>query len=125
VNGLTGNLDADTGGAPLSVSRIAAANATVTTEDGSARLAFTSAPDNVLVSTGGGPAWLTFARAPGAVAVSTYDGSADVEVPGGQYTVTAESDGGPQQVSIASSPGAHHTISVNTGGGPLTIEPRG
>jgi hypothetical protein len=124
VSDLTGQLDVSTNGGPLSARGLAARDAIVTTDGGTARLTFASAPDNVQVSTNGGPAWLTFAKAPGDVVVSTDGGSAALYLPGGPYAVTAESDGGPQQIAVAADPGARRFISVNTASGPLRIEPR-
>jgi len=124
LNGLTGNLAADTGGGPITAGGVAAARASVTTEDGSAVLGFSTAPGYVLVDTGGGPAQLTFDRVPATVLVDTEDGAATLNVPGGPYAISAASDGGPQTVAVPSSVAAHNSLTVNTGGGPLQIGPR-
>ncbi len=92
VNGLTGDLDADTGGGPFA-GDLSAGRASVLTEDGSVALTFASAPAYVFVDTGGGPAQLTFDQPPAAVMLSTENGSASVSVPGGPYSVTADSRG--------------------------------
>ncbi len=63
----------------------------------------TGLADTVLVSTDGGPVTMT--------------------VPGGPYALTAGSDGGPQQVGIATDPAAHRSITVASGGGALRIGP--
>jgi hypothetical protein len=103
INGLTGPLDADTGGGNLLASSVDTPAATVVTGGGEARIAFTAAPDAVFVSTGGGPAALT--------------------LPGGPYALTASSYGGSEAVGIATSPAAGRSITVTTGGGSLRIEP--
>lgn len=56
--------------------------------------------------------------------LSTENGSASVSVPGGPYSVTADSGGGSQTVDIPTAPAAHRTLSVSTEGGPLEIVPR-
>jgi hypothetical protein len=103
VNGLTGALSADTAGGPLLARNIAAATATVITGGGSAGIGFTAVPDTVVVSTDSGPATLT--------------------VPGGPYLLTADTDGGPELVGIATDPAARPAITITTGGGQLQIEP--
>jgi hypothetical protein len=105
LDGLAGGLRADTGGGELDAQGVAAATATVTTGGGDARIAFAAAPDAVTVSTDGG--------------------SATLAVPRGPYAVTANSDGGNQSVQIATDPAAHRTITINSGGGPLLVQPPG
>lgn len=46
-------------------------------------------------------------------------------LPGGPYAVTAESFGGPEQVTVPTSPSAASTVSVITDGGGLRITPSG
>jgi hypothetical protein len=58
------------------------------------------------------------------VMVSTENGSASLSVPGGPYSVTADSGGGSQTLNIPTAPAAHHTLTVSTDGGPLEIVPR-
>lgn len=123
VNGLTGPLRADTSGGNLSARGVAATAASVTTDGGSAAIAFTRASDTVTVSTGGGPAAIAFTEAPDTVLVSTDGGPAVLTVPGGPYAVTADSGGGPQWVGIATDPAARASITVTSGGGPLRIQP--
>jgi hypothetical protein len=103
VDGLTGPLDADTGGGALLASGVDTATATVVTGGGEARIGFTAAPDAVFVSTDGGRVALT--------------------VPGGPYALTANTYGGSEAVRIVTDPAASRSITVTTGGGPLRIEP--
>lgn len=103
VQSLTGPLRADTSGGPLVAQDLDAATVVVTTDGGSARIGFAAAPDSVSVSTASGPALLT--------------------VPGGPYALTADSEGGPESVSIATSPTAPRSITISTSGGPLQIAP--
>jgi len=103
LRGVTGPLRADTGGGDLTAQDLATATATMTT--------------------GGGPATVTFAKAPESVSVSTDGGAVILAVPGGPYAVAADSNGGPQSVTIATDPAARPALTVTTGGGPLRIEP--
>ena len=103
LNGTAGALHADTNGGPLSGQGVDAATADVSTDGGSARIAFSAAPDTVTLSTEGGPATLT--------------------VPGGPYALTTDSDGVPQSVGIATDPAARRSMTVISDGGSLQIEP--
>jgi hypothetical protein len=101
VNSLTGALHADTGGGNLIAEGISGSVVTATTEGGNVRLGFAAAPDTVQVSTGAG--------------------DADLTVPGGPYALTADSGGGPEVISIATSLAATRSINVSTEGGALRI----
>jgi hypothetical protein len=125
VTGLTGPLDADTGGGSLLARDIVAVTATVSTEGGNADMAFTNAPQLVSVDSGGGTTRIAFAAAPQSVSVTTEGGNALLTVPGGPYAVTAQSEGGPQYVDISASPTAHRSITVDSGGGLLSIQAGG
>ena len=105
VRGLSGPLRAETEGGPLVAQDLAAATATITTGGGSAVVSFAAVPENVSVSTEGGPVVLA--------------------VPGGPYRLNADSEGGPQSVGIATDPTALPSITVNSGGGSLRVEPPG
>jgi hypothetical protein len=125
MTGLTGPLDADTGGGTLLARDIAAVTATVNTEGGDADIAFTNAPELVSVDSGGGNARVGFAAAPQSVSISTQGGNALLTVPGGPYALTTESEGGSQYVYIPTSPTAHRSITVDSGGGLLSIQAGG
>jgi hypothetical protein len=103
LDGLTGALDADTDGGPVTAQGLGSATASITTDGGNARIAFTAAPDSLTVSTDGGLATLT--------------------VPGGPYALTADTNGGPESVAIPTDPAARRLITVRTGSGPLQIGP--
>jgi hypothetical protein len=103
VAGLVGALNVDTGNAPFIAQGVDASTATVSTDGGNARIAFTAPPDSVTVSTDGGTAFLT--------------------VPGGPYALTADSDGGPEMVRIPTNPAASRSLTVSTAGAPLRIVP--
>jgi hypothetical protein len=106
VNGLTGSLQADSAGGPAALTDIRAQTATVTTGGGSGRLVFHIVPELVNLSTDGGPALL--------------------DVPGGPYALNADSDGGPELVrGVTADPSAARSITVTSGGGPLTVGPAG
>ena len=68
---------------------------------------------------------VTFATAPEKVSVSTDGGPATLAVPGGPYNLNANSEGGLQSVRIATDPTALPLITVDSGGGPLRVEPSG
>jgi Putative adhesin len=122
VTGLTGPLDADTGGGALLARDVAAVTATVSTEGGNADIAFTNGPQLVSVDSGGGTARVAFAGAPQSVSITAEGGDALLTVPGGPYAVTAQSEGGPQYVDISANPTAHRSITVDSGGGLLSIQ---
>ena len=103
VIGLTGALTADTGSGDVNASGVASATARVTTEGGSAWMSFTTAPQSVLVTTGSGDAVLV--------------------LPGGPYDVNAQSENGPELVSVPVSPAAARIVSVSTSGGELQVKP--
>jgi hypothetical protein len=105
VRELSGPLRAETEGGSLVAQDLAAATATITTGGGSAMVSFAAVPENVSVSTEGGPVVLA--------------------VPGGPYRLNADSEGGPQSVGIATDPTAQPSITVNSGGGSLRVEPPG
>jgi hypothetical protein len=104
VKGLTGPLRADTDGGSAVVTGLTAATAAVSTGSGQAEIAFAAAPESVTVSTVRGPVSLA--------------------VPGGPYALTANSDGAPQLIGIATSSAADRSITVSTGGGQLVISSR-
>jgi hypothetical protein len=105
VRGLSGPLRAETEGGTLLAQDIASATATITTGGGSAMVSFATVAENVSVRTEGGPVVLA--------------------VPGGPYRLNADSEGGPQSVGIATDPTALPSITVNSGGGSLRVEPPG
>jgi hypothetical protein len=105
LNGLNGPLHADTDGGRLQAKDVDAATATVITDGGEARIGFSAAPDTVVISTDGG--------------------TVELAVPGGPYALTTDSNGGPQLVRIATNAAARRSITVTTGGGPLTIRAGG
>jgi hypothetical protein len=105
VNGLTGALQADSAGGPAVLTDIRAQMAVVTTGGGSGRLVFDAVPELVNLSTDGGPASL--------------------DVPGGPYALNADGDGGPESVQVATDPSASRSLTVTSGGGPLTVSPAG
>jgi hypothetical protein len=104
INGLTGPLRADTDGGSAVATGLTSATASVSTGSGLAQIAFAAAPESVTVSTVRGPVSLA--------------------VPGGPYALTANSDGAPQIIGIATSSAAGRSITVSTGGGQLTISSR-
>lgn len=125
LNGLTGTLNASTGGGNVVARDVAAAKATVTTENGEAQIGFAGRQDTVTVLSGGGDAQLWFAAPPRTVTVNTEGGAALLSVPGGPYALTTDAADTPQTIEIATAPGASRSINVTTAGGPVQIEPPG
>lgn len=105
VDGLTGTLNADSGGAPVMAVDIAAPSAVIATEGGSAFVSYSAAPASVTIHTDGGPARLA--------------------VPGGPYALTADSGDGPETVGIPFADTAARSITIGTDGGTLLVEPAG
>ncbi len=135
----TGAANLDSGGAPVSATRIGG-SLTVSTETGSLLVdglsgalhadtgggsltALDVGAAAATVSTDGGDARIAFSAAPQQVTVSTDGGLAALTVPGGPYALTADSSGGPQSVGIATDPSARRSITVTSGGGPVQIAP--
>jgi hypothetical protein len=120
---IRGPLTVNTGGGPLSLRAVSGPLRAET--DGGTLIAQDIAAATATMTTGGGPAMVTFATAPEKVSVITDGGSATLAVPGGPYNLTANSEGGPQSVRIATDPTALPSITINSGGGPLQVEPSG
>jgi hypothetical protein len=120
---IRGPLTVNTGGGPLSLRAVSGPLRAET--DGGTLIAQDIAAATATITTGGGPAMVTFATAPEKVLVSTDGGPATLAVPGGPYNLTADSGGGPQSVRIATDPTALPSITINSGGGPLRVEPPG
>ncbi len=135
----TGAANLDSGGAPVSATRIGG-SLTVSTEGGpllvdglsgalradtggGSLTALGVGAAAATVSTDGGDARIAFSAAPQQVTVSTDGGLAALTVPGGPYALTADSSGGPQSVGIATDPSARSSITVSSGGGPVQIAP--
>jgi hypothetical protein len=137
--GLTGTVHADTGGGPLDATGIHGTSV-ITTDGGELNvrgLTGTLQADSgqgpadlrdvtspaVTVTTGGGEGYVQFAAAPQSVTLSTDGGPAQLVVPGGPYALTTDSDDGPESVHIPTDPSAARTLTVTSGGGPLTVSP--
>jgi hypothetical protein len=103
ASGVTGALNVDTGGGPLSAASLTSPSAVVRGEGGGVSLGFLTAPALIHVDTGGGDASLS--------------------VPGGPYSVTADTGGSQESVLIPTSIDASNSISVTTEGGNLQIAP--
>lgn len=135
----TGAADLDSGGAPVSATRI---GGSLTVSTGGGSLLVDGVSGALRADTGGGPltargvgaaaatlstdggdAQIAFSAAPQQVTLSTNGGLAALTVPGGPYALTADSAGGPQSVGIATDPSARPSIMVSSGGGPVQIEP--
>jgi hypothetical protein len=116
---IRGPLTVNTGGGPLSLRAVSGPLRAET--DGGTLIAQDIAAATATMTTGGGPAMVTFATAPEKVSVITDGGSVTLAVPGGPYNLTANSEGGPQSVRIATDPTALPSITVYSGGGPLRV----
>jgi hypothetical protein len=138
VSGVAG-ADLDSGGGPVSATRIAGP-LTVRTSGGPLLIDGLTGPLDADTSSGpvtaqglgsatasittdGGNAQVAFTAAPDSLTVSTDGGLATLTVPGGPYALTADTNGGPESVRIPTDPAARRLITVSTGGGPLQIAP--
>jgi hypothetical protein len=138
VSGVAG-ADLDSGGGPVSATRIAGP-LTVRTSGGPLLIDGLTGPLDADTSSGpvaaqglgsatasittdGGNAQLAFTAAPDSLTVSTDSGQATLTIPGGPYALTADTNGGPESVRIPTDPAAQRLITVSTGGGPLQIGP--
>lgn len=103
-NGFTGNLTFSTDGGSINVS---AADS-----------------NQVTVQSGGGDVTLMFSRPPANLHITTYGGTVNLVLPHGTtYDIsTPGSNGGNINIQPGlASPASQHTISVNSGGGDITI----
>jgi hypothetical protein len=57
------------------------------------------------------------------VTISTDGGPATLRLPGGPYALTADSEGGPELIGIATDPAARASVKVTSGGGPILLAP--
>lgn len=103
IDGLAGDLSADSGSGFVDAQGLTSAKVTV--------------------STGGGPAVLGFGAPPRSVAARSDSGSIRIGVPGGPYALAADSGGGLESVEVPTDPRAGRSLTVNTGGGTLLIDP--
>jgi hypothetical protein len=117
-----GPLTVTTGGGPLQIDGLTGP-LRASTDGGQVIATDVTAPTTV-VTTGSGPAQIAFASVPESVTVSTDGGLVTLHVPGGPYALTANSDGAPQLIGIATSAAAPRSITVITGGGALIISSR-
>lgn len=120
--GIGGTLKSEGGSNGVVAQEITGAAATITT-DGGQLTAMGLAVAAATLDSGGADARVGFVRPPGIVVLSTDGGNAIAALPGGPYAVTADSDGGPEMVSIATSTTASRSVTVTTGGGSLVIAP--
>ncbi len=133
LDGLDGPLDADTGGGPLTAQGIASANATVTTDGGDARMAFSAVPHPGIVTvstdggslqldglagplradTGGGPLTAQGIASANAT-VTTNGGDARMTFSAAPDSVTVNTDGGSAELDV---PGGPYALTADSGGG--------
>jgi hypothetical protein len=117
-----GPVKSESGSGQVIAQGITGATATITTDGGPLVVRGMSVP-SVTASTGGGDAQLGFTTTPSTADVTTNGGAALLQVPGGPYALTADSDGGPENIGIATDPAAHRALTVISGGGQLIVEP--
>ena len=81
------------------------------------------AAPSVNVGSGGGNITLVFAQPPANLDITSDGGDVTVLLPRGAtaYHITASADGGDDSVSVPTSPLSHNTISVDSGGGNISI----
>jgi DUF4097 and DUF4098 domain-containing protein YvlB len=105
VRGVSGSVDATTGGGSLHGDGLGAKNLTARSGGGDVDVAFSAAPDHVNAKTGGG--------------------SVTVKVPGGSYDVNVDPRGGSQTIKVRVDSGSSHQIVADSGGGDISVVPAG
>jgi hypothetical protein len=105
---LDGSVQVASGGGNVTVSAMRAPTASIRSRGGDVWLACATAPDSLLVTSGGGNVTLVLPR-----------GS------GGRYQVSLRSDGGAESNAVGDDPSAARSITVDSGGGDITIAEAG
>jgi Putative adhesin len=124
VSGVGGSTDVTTGGGNLTASDLGNIRQ-FSTDGGDVNGTGLFAP-RVTTESGGGNVTLVFTRVPTYLSVTSDGGDISIVLPGGStaYAITnSNSDGGSYsaQVPTTTSPTASHTITVNSGGGNISI----
>jgi hypothetical protein len=124
VSGEAGGLTAETGGGNVTVGQVSGAQVTLNSDGGNVNGTELKTPQ-VNVTSGGGDVTLKFARGavPRDVQVNSDGGDVTIDVPtaAGGYRVYENSDGG-TVAPFTSRPHSTNVITVNSGGGNITVQ---
>ncbi|HTU76585.1 MAG TPA: DUF4097 family beta strand repeat-containing protein [Trebonia sp.] len=125
LNGTTGNLVLDSGGGNVVASHASGPAVRISTDGGEVSGSGITA-GQVTVSSGGGDVTLALTRSPHDLQVTSDGGNVTIVVPRGQYIVNANADGGNvNPFDISSTRGAADLITVQSGGGNISVTPSG
>jgi hypothetical protein len=116
---LAGHLDLGTGGGDLTAAALDGP-VQVNTDGGNLTVRAVRAP-TASIGTGGGDVWLAYAVAPDSLQIISDGGNVTLMVPPGQYKVYANADGGAFSNGVGDDPSAAKSITVDSGGGNITI----
>jgi hypothetical protein len=121
VTGDTADLTATSGGGDMTVSHVSGAHVALSSDGGTVTGTTVAAPV-VTAGSGGGDVTLTFTTVPRHVRVDSDGGTVRIVVPyqAQGYIVNETPDGG-TTAGIASAPGATDVITVNSGGGDISV----
>ena len=123
---LAGPMRMDTGGGDLNGNGFTG-DLTVSTEGGNIDANAVISPD-VYVQSGGGDVTLVFSQPPPDLQIAAAGGNVNVVLPGGdtKYDISANAQGGNLNIpSTLTSSTSHNTITINSGGGDITISQGG
>jgi hypothetical protein len=116
---LAGRLDLGTGGGDLTAAALAGP-VQVNTDGGDVTVNALRAP-TASIGSGGGDIWLTYDVAPDSLQITSDGGNVTLVLPPGQYKVYADADGGSFSNGVGDDPSAARSITVDSGGGDITI----
>jgi hypothetical protein len=119
AGGLAGRLDLSTGGGDVTAAALDGP-VRVHTDGGDLTARAVRAP-TASIGTGGGDVWLAFAAAPDSLQVNSDGGDVTLVLPPGQYRVLANTDGGSLSNGVGDDPSAARSVTVDSGGGNITI----
>jgi hypothetical protein len=123
---LVGPMRMDTGGGDLNGNGFTG-GLTVSTEGGNVDANAVTSPD-VYVQSGGGDVTLVFTEPPPDLQIAAAGGNVNVILPSGdtRYDISANAQGGNLNIpSTLASSTSHNTITINSGGGDITISQAG
>jgi hypothetical protein len=117
---LAGHLDLETGGGDVTAASADGGPVVVNTDGGELRVNAMRAPA-ASVRSGGGDVWLVCATAPDSLQINSDGGNVTLVVPKAQYRVNLDADGGSESNAAGDNTSAAKSITVDSGGGNITI----
>jgi hypothetical protein len=121
LSSIGGNTDLSTGGGNVNAGDLGGIM-NFTTAGGDVTVNDLFSP-HVKLETGGGNVTLVFTKAPTYLDITSSGGDINVVLPPGptQYAVSSQTGGGDYSASVPVNMSSHHTITVNSGGGNVSI----